>query len=218
MAVFHGHWNEDPREFLNSYLQCTLTGSNSFRARHFINYLGVYSEAEDWFYELPQEEKMDWEAIEIAFRKQWLKEEVLSIKETAIENEPQPESTSHTPPSAFSTPVSTHEHTEHAAFENATHIFVNSSSSPKLTVNETSANLGGYIEFSPTPAVSELVASSSITSAFETRQITADFTQNDSKIENLLILTQTTPISLSPSIPEPTNHATRVNRPQTRLF
>lgn len=159
---------------------------------------------------------MDWEAIEIAFRKKWLKEEVLSIKETAIENEPQPESTtSHTPPSAFSTPVSTQiEHTEHAEFENATHIFGNSSSSPKLTVNETSANLGGYIEFSPTPAVSELVASSSITSALETRQITADFTQNDSKTENLLILTQTTLISLSPSIPKPTNHATRVNASQ----
>ena len=82
MSTFHGDWNEDPKEFLNSYLQCTATGGDNFRARQFINYLGVDSDAEDWFDELPKEEKKDWVAIELSFRKRWLKEEVLSIKET----------------------------------------------------------------------------------------------------------------------------------------
>ena len=50
----------------------------------------VYSDADDWFEELPQEEKKDWVAIELSFRKRWLKEEVISIKETVtIENKPQ---------------------------------------------------------------------------------------------------------------------------------
>ena len=50
----------------------------------------MYSDADDWFEELPQEEKKDWVAIELSFHKRWLKEEVLSIKETVtIENEPQ---------------------------------------------------------------------------------------------------------------------------------
>ena len=92
MSVFHGNWDEDPKEFLNSYLQCTAAQGDNFRARQFINYLGVYtsSDADDWFEELPQEEKKDWVAIELSFRKRWLKEEVLSIKETVtIENEPQ---------------------------------------------------------------------------------------------------------------------------------
>ena len=90
MSVFHGNWNEDPKEFLNSYLQCTAAGGASFRARQFINYLGVYSDADEWYDELPHEEKEDWAAIECSFRKRWLKEEVPSIKETVtIENEPQ---------------------------------------------------------------------------------------------------------------------------------
>jgi hypothetical protein len=94
MSVFHGDWNEDPKEFLNSYLQCTAAGSDKFRARQFINYLGVDSDAEEWFDEIPHEEKKDWVAIELSFRKRWLKDsEVLSIKETVTDttkNEPQP--------------------------------------------------------------------------------------------------------------------------------
>ena len=91
MSVFHGDWNEDPGEFLNSYLKCTAAGGNSFKTRQFINYLGVDSDAEEWFDDLPQLEKKDWAAIECSFRKRWLKEEILSVKETvSIENEPQP--------------------------------------------------------------------------------------------------------------------------------
>ena len=76
MSVFHGDWNEDPKEFLNSYLQCTAAGDDRFKARQFINYLGAGSE------ELLQEERKDCEAIECLFRRRWLKEEVIvSIKE-----------------------------------------------------------------------------------------------------------------------------------------
>ena len=87
MSVFHGDWNEDLKEFLDSYLQCTAAGGNNFRARQFINYLGVYSDAEDWFEELPQEEKKDWVAIELSFHKRWLKEEVLR-KQSLLETNP----------------------------------------------------------------------------------------------------------------------------------
>jgi hypothetical protein len=93
MSVFHGNWNEDPKEFLDSYIQCTATGSDDFKRRQFINYLGAGSDADDWFDELSQEEKMDWVAIKHSFCKRWLKEEVISIKETVtIENEHQPTS------------------------------------------------------------------------------------------------------------------------------
>ena len=81
MSVFHGNWDKDPKEFLDSYIQCTAMQSDNFKARQFINYLGVYSDADEWFDELPQADKKDWTAIELAFRKRWLKEEVLDIKE-----------------------------------------------------------------------------------------------------------------------------------------
>jgi hypothetical protein len=98
MSVFHGNWNEDPREFLTSYLQHTAASGNNFKARQFINYLGAGSEANDWFDELSHEEKKDWVAIECSFRKRWLNEEVLSIKETiTYENE------SHSPPTSAPT-------------------------------------------------------------------------------------------------------------------
>ena len=54
----------------------------------------MYSDAEDWFNELSQEEKKDWVAIELSFHKRWL-EEVLSIKDTVTtKKEPHPSPTS----------------------------------------------------------------------------------------------------------------------------
>ena len=97
MSVFHGDWNEDPEEFFNLYCQCTATGGNIFKAQQFINYLGAGSEADEWYDELPQEDKKDWAAIEFSFRKKWLKEEVSSINRTVTsENEPQLSATSPT--------------------------------------------------------------------------------------------------------------------------
>ena len=49
MSVFHGNWDEDPKEFLDSYIQCTATGNDNFKCRQFINYLGAGSDADDWF-------------------------------------------------------------------------------------------------------------------------------------------------------------------------
>jgi hypothetical protein len=89
MSVFHGNRNEDPREFITSYLQCTAANDDDFKARQFINYLGAYSDADEWFDELPQEEKNDWAAIECSFRKRWLREELSIKKIITIENEPQ---------------------------------------------------------------------------------------------------------------------------------
>ena len=99
MSVFHGNWNEDLKDFLNSYLQDTANTDSNFKAWHFINYLGANSDADEWFDKLPKEEKKDWAAIELSFHKRWLKEEVLSINKTAtIANEPKP---------AFTQPTST---------------------------------------------------------------------------------------------------------------
>jgi hypothetical protein len=102
MSVFHGDWNEDPKEFLDSYLQCTATTDDNFKAQHFINYLGADSDAEEWFDELRQDEKKDWVVIELLFRRKWLKEEVSTKETVTSRNELQPAST-HLTPSITST-------------------------------------------------------------------------------------------------------------------
>jgi hypothetical protein len=109
MPVFHGDkHDEDPEEFLSWFHQCTKTGDDpdAFKARMFVNYLQVYSEADEWFEDLPEEEKKSWSNIERLFRRKWLKEEEISTKETAnIENKPQSTPT----PSQSITPDSHHE-------------------------------------------------------------------------------------------------------------
>ena len=118
MSVFHGDWNEDPEEFLNLYLQCTAASGDNFKARQFINYLGADSDADEWFDDLPQEEKKDWAAIELSFRKKWLKEEVISIslEETVTKNEPQPVPT-HPTSSIITTITSTSRTTTHVVMD-----------------------------------------------------------------------------------------------------
>jgi hypothetical protein len=90
MSVFHGDkHDEDPEEFLKQFLQCTKNGDDFFRARNFVNYLQAYSMADEWFEELPEDEKRSWASIEVSFRREWLKQEIVSPKEvTTIENEP----------------------------------------------------------------------------------------------------------------------------------
>jgi hypothetical protein len=87
MSVFHGDkHDEDPEEFLKWFLQCTKNGDDFFRARNFVNYLQVYSMADEWFEELPEDEKRSWASIEVLFRKEWLKQEIVRPKEvTTIE-------------------------------------------------------------------------------------------------------------------------------------
>ena len=55
----------------------------------FVNYLQAQSEADEWFEELPEEEKSSWVSIEVQFRRKWLKQEVVRPKEvTPNESEP----------------------------------------------------------------------------------------------------------------------------------
>src|ERR1700728_1221454 len=91
MSVFHGDkYSEDPQEFLDWFLQCTKNGDDSFKARNFVNYLQADSDVDEWFEELPKEEKRSWASIEVLFRGKWLKQEVISTKEVnAIEDKPQ---------------------------------------------------------------------------------------------------------------------------------
>lgn len=72
-----------------SFIKYKKSAISLMKAWNFINDLQAYSLADKWFEKLPQEEKMDWTEIDCLFHKRWLKEEILSIKETAtIENEP----------------------------------------------------------------------------------------------------------------------------------
>jgi hypothetical protein len=91
---FHGdRHDEDPSEFLNWFLQYMGTADSKMKARNFIYYLQADSLADEWFEELGEEEKGSWDLTEVLFRKKWLKEEELSIKEpAAVENQP------HSPP------------------------------------------------------------------------------------------------------------------------
>src|ERR1700678_2886207 len=91
MAPFGGDWNEDPKEFLDWFFQCMGTAGDEFKAKQFIYYLQADSYADEWYEELPQQEQQNWVSVEALFRKRWLKEEVISIKETiTIKNEHQP--------------------------------------------------------------------------------------------------------------------------------
>ena len=87
---FSGEWNKDLELFLGWFLQCTAAADDKTKARQFIYYLQADSEADEWFEELPEEEKRSWASIEVLFRRKWLKQEVLSTRKSeTIENEPQ---------------------------------------------------------------------------------------------------------------------------------
>src|SRR5271168_2177334 len=105
MAPFGGDWNEDPKEFLDRFFQCMATAGDEFKAKQFIYYLQAGSYADEWYEELPQQEQQNWVSVEALFRKRWLKEEVISIKETiTIENEHQPAPTTSSPSTHFTIP------------------------------------------------------------------------------------------------------------------
>jgi hypothetical protein len=90
MSVFHGNWNEDAEAFLNSYLEYMGPADGEKRARSFIYYLQADSNADEWFEELPEEEKKSWATIEVLFRRKWLKQEVIGTEKfKTIENGPQ---------------------------------------------------------------------------------------------------------------------------------
>ena len=93
MSTFHGNYDEDPEVFLSSFLQRMGTADDRTEAKSFIYYLDADSLADEWFEDLPQEEKMDWITLEASFYKRWLNKEVISIKDEATqENERHPAS------------------------------------------------------------------------------------------------------------------------------
>ena len=95
---FGGEWNEDLENFLGWFLQCTGTVDDKTKACRFVYYLRADSDADEWFEDLPDEEKQSWVVIERLFCRKWLKGEVTSTADSdseivTTENEPQPAST-----------------------------------------------------------------------------------------------------------------------------
>jgi hypothetical protein len=229
MSVFHGDWNEDPKEFLSIYLQSTAAGNDNFKARHFINYLGADSDAEDWFDELPEEEKKDWEAIELAFRRRWLKEEVLSTKEAiTIENELQPEpttsySTSHLKNVPESVPQSSPE-SPHLEIGPPTHTVAASQSqvapgngknsqigTTRATTSEISKIFVVFSSTTPSATALDPPAPSTTITAIRTRSKTASFIENHQKVGISSVFSITPSGTLSPSTAEYTDIVTQVH-------
>ena len=83
------------------------------------------------------------------------------------------------------------------------------------STSENSPNTTVFSSSMPSVTSSNSTASSTITTALETCQITAGFAQNHPKIEKLPIFAQNPPISLSPIVLEPTNNLTRAYASQT---
>src|SRR5271168_4034141 len=169
MLPFGGNWDEDPREFLNWFFQCMGTTSDNNKVRSFRYYIQADSDADEWFEELPQQEKLDWALVEALFRKKWLKEEVMGITETATdENEPQPVPTtcqSIPPPSEPITTLRTTPDTSDTSKgdneRNASH-YVTTTSPPATTTN---FDLKPSLSISPDPDASP-TTSNDLTLAF----------------------------------------------------
>ena len=66
---FCGEWNEDLINFLGWFLQCMGAADDNKKARHFMYYLQADSDADEWFEELPEEEKRSWASIEVLFQR-----------------------------------------------------------------------------------------------------------------------------------------------------
>ena len=233
MSVFHGDWNEDPKGFLDSFLRCTATGDDKFKARQFINYLGASSDADDWFDELPQDKKKDWMAIEVSFRKRWFKDEpeVLSIKETVTgttENEPQLEPTLISSNLATATPLAftatttspnnttTSQHLNmgppnHPIMLQSPANFRNSKNPKFHPTSENSSNITVFSSPMPSHIVSNSPTAFPTITAHETRPTMTDFTEKVEKVENPSIYSPKTPLTSFPLIPEDADDVSQVH-------
>jgi hypothetical protein len=222
---FSGKWNEDPENFLGWFLQCMGAADDDTKARQFVYYLQASSDADEWFEDLPEEERGSWVIIEMLFRRKWLKEEEISInlKESVTsKNEPQPTSTLAAATSPDSTPtLATQTKTRNfQPLEISPHTCVATSQSTALPRDRKNAKIGSTSEIlpnitvfsSPTLSVipSDSTTPSTIVATFKTRCMTADFTQKHENVEKPPIFTQTSPEILSPSIFGPTYNVTRV--------
>ena len=69
---FHGDKeDENPEDFLRSFFRRMGTATDDVKKRQFRYFLQADSAADEWFDELPQEDKKDWDALEDAFNKCW---------------------------------------------------------------------------------------------------------------------------------------------------
>jgi hypothetical protein len=200
------------------------------KARQFIYYLRAGSDADEWFEDLPEKEKGSWVEIEMLFRRKWLKEEEISIKESfTSKNEPLPKSTPSpsldrdclvpaTPPdhtTSFTTQIETTASQKleigysttclaipqsPAAFENGENI----KSRPTSEISPFFAVFSSPVPSSISP---ELTTPSTTSTALETPSTMAIFAQ---KHENSPNISPTTPKTPTPIIAEPTDDITRV--------
>ena len=226
---FGGEWNEDPNIFLSWFLECMGVADDKMKARQFVYYLQADSDADEWFEDLLEEEKSSWVIIERLFRKRWLKEEVLGIKEIATiendSNEPQvsphspkitqnqvliPQKPSDTPTmlppmSSISTKAKTTADTSQLPAP-----FKDEKNSKTGSTSEISSNT---IEFSsPTPSatVFNIVELPTTFTAHETRPKTASFAKKCEKVENPSIFFKKPPETCSPTILDHGNDSTGV--------
>jgi hypothetical protein len=69
---FHGDKeDENPEDFLRSFYRRMGTSTDDVKKKQFRYFLQADSAADEWFDELPMQDKKDWDAIENAFNKRW---------------------------------------------------------------------------------------------------------------------------------------------------
>jgi len=69
---FHGDKeDENPEDFLRSFYRRMGTSNDETKRRQFKYFLQADSAADEWFEELQQDDKKDWNAVEEAFNKRW---------------------------------------------------------------------------------------------------------------------------------------------------
>lgn len=72
VAPFHGdREDENPEDFLRSFFRRMGNNTDDVKKRQFPNYLQADSVADEWFEDLPPNDKANWAAIEAAFRVRW---------------------------------------------------------------------------------------------------------------------------------------------------
>ena len=227
-SPFSGEWNEDPVAFLGWFRQCTGSADDKTRAKHFMYYLQAGSDADEWFEDLPDEEKGSWVIVERLFCKRWLNEEISTKESVTGENEHQPASThpNTTFPTSYSftgtqTEIGTLQQPDIGppicvATSQVLEISGNSKNSKTHSTSEKSPEIIVLSSTTPSVTSTDLVASSTSVPALETHEKTAGFTPEVEKTEISPISTESTHILPSQSLLAHTDDSTRVYAsPQT---
>ena len=86
VTPFHGDKDdENPEDFLRSFFRRMGTIGRERWKDQFRNFVQADSVADEWFDDLPDADKKDWDAIEAAFRKRWPRKK--AVKKTTTEYE-----------------------------------------------------------------------------------------------------------------------------------